>query len=350
VSQTILKQQIIEVTLKNSLIDTFHNDINSIIKEFINDFELKYEGMEFGPSNPLLRWLDFTTRYIQPAKRKIFYSKNFKKQLDEAVEIALNKIESIIRNGGDINPYQSKGLIINNDTSGSKRQARTDLLFADWGVHHLHLSDSNPEPGKYFSKRSDWLIFCIFGENDARFIDIRRHKGHELFEDKEMLKSIADSWPEYMDRFKVKIMDSISALPNTPGEIKILRKSGVTSAVQINDSVYLPLGKGVTAASTSVISSEQLIRINTLVSSLANLFSGDESQYLKDLKGKGITKPDFHIALHKDGLCIHELESNQAYVLSRTKNTGSQCWISELHDLVLPEWAHVFLLKKGGVV
>ena len=336
--------------MNNNLVDTFHDDLNSLVTNFINEYGLKYEEKEVGLSSSLVRWLDFTTRYIQPAVREIFYSNVFPKQLDGNISADLNNIESIIKSGGDINPYQSKGLMIYNDTSGSKRQARTDLLFADWGIHHLHLSDSKPELNEYFSKRSEQLLFCIFGEDSVGFIDIRHHDEQQLFADSQLVKVIADSWPEYMDRFRVKNMISISGGPQTPSETTNLRKSGITSALQIDDSVYLAPGMGVTTASTSVRSSMQLIRINRLINHLANLFYGENSQYLKDLQERGFNNPNFHIALTKDGLCVHERESNQAYVLSRAQNTAPQNWISELHDLVLPQWAHEFLLKKSGVV
>lgn len=335
-------------TMINNLSKTFSSDLDSLIKSFIDDYGLKYEEKDSSISSPLVRWLDFTTRYIPSNQRKIYYSSKFPKTMDDKTTAAFENIESIIKSGGDINPYQSKGLIIHNDTSGQKRQQRTDLLFADWGIHHLHLSDKIPSGTEYFSKRSEWLLFCIFGEDSVGFIDVRHHNEQDLFSDSQLIKEIAVSWPEYMNKFKVDNFTSISGGPQTSGETSMLRKAGITSVIQIDDAVYLAPGMGVTTASTSTRASMQLIRINRLMHHLADLFSTSEGQYQKELKSRGIANPDFHIALTKNGLCVHERVSNQAYILSRAQNTGLQNWISELHELLLPQWAHEFLLKKSG--
>lgn len=143
--------------MKKELMEAFERDLNDLISDFISDFGLNFKAEDASTSSPVVRWLDFTTRYVEPKNREIFYSKKFPKALNEEVERNLKKIEEIIKIGGDINPYQSKGLIIHNDTSGSKRQKRTDLLFADWGIHHIHISNP-PANAEYFSPRSEWLF------------------------------------------------------------------------------------------------------------------------------------------------------------------------------------------------
>src|ERR1019366_7293563 len=147
---------------QNDLKSGCRNDIDRIVNELIDDYGLRYEQEVANLSDPLLRGLDFVLRYIRPVPRTILVSNKFPKQLDAGTERALHRLEQLIQEGGDINPYQSKGLILHNDTSGSKRQQRTDLLWADWGIHHLHLDDTPIPNGSYFSDRnSDWLLFCM---------------------------------------------------------------------------------------------------------------------------------------------------------------------------------------------
>lgn len=92
-------------------------------------------------SDPLFRWLDFRLRYIDPLPRSVLVSKKFPKRLPVSAETGLHLLERRFRDGIDVNPYQSKSLIRFNDLSGEKRAKRTDFLWADWGITHLHLSD-----------------------------------------------------------------------------------------------------------------------------------------------------------------------------------------------------------------
>ena len=119
---------------QQELENQFHKDIDRIVKDLINNYELKYEEEVANLSEPLLRWQDFFTRYIPPRPRQIFASNKFPKNLSAEADSALHHLERLIQNGANINPYQSKGLMMHNDTSANKRQQRTDLLWADWGI------------------------------------------------------------------------------------------------------------------------------------------------------------------------------------------------------------------------
>lgn len=60
-----------------------------------------------------------------------------------------------MKNGEDINSCQSIGLTINNDISSNRRDKRTDSLWAEWGMHHLHVEINKRKPTDYYTKRSD---------------------------------------------------------------------------------------------------------------------------------------------------------------------------------------------------
>ena len=189
---------------RQHLISTFNADIEEIAKDLITIYKLKYDASVPELSKPLLRWFDFTIRYIDPKPRDILFSQKFPKTLDSDTADALSTLETLIREGKDVNKFQSKGLIIKNDTSGSNKQQRTDFLWADWSIHHLHLTKQPNKPGEYFSERSNWLLFCIFGSDFSGFIDVRNHKDTDLFSDHELFNIIIQSWPNMMEPYKIK--------------------------------------------------------------------------------------------------------------------------------------------------
>jgi len=134
--------------------------LQKISASLIKFYGLKHEQKEAGLSDPLLRWLDFRLRYVQPERRHVFMSNLFPKRLPKDAQSALIKFALLNITGCDINPYQGTGLTKNNDISSKKRQARSDLLWADWGIHHFHLSTKEQSQNQYFAPRSDWLVFC----------------------------------------------------------------------------------------------------------------------------------------------------------------------------------------------
>lgn len=51
--------------------------------------------------------------------------------------------------------------------------ARTDLLWADWGIHHFHLTKSENLDENGFCKRSDFLLFAIVRNDCVYFLDVK---------------------------------------------------------------------------------------------------------------------------------------------------------------------------------
>jgi hypothetical protein len=130
---------------------SFIQDAESIAKTLIELFSLKYSEETPELANPILRWLDFRLRYIDPLPREVVFSRRFsERNLSAESNAALKIIVDLIRSGGDINPYQGRGLILRHDTSGDKKDSRTDLLWADWRIHHLHLSPKPIPSDRYF--------------------------------------------------------------------------------------------------------------------------------------------------------------------------------------------------------
>lgn len=165
------------------LIEKFLTDLNELCQDLVDNFNLKHEQEVQRLAEPLLRWADFRLRYIDPKPRPILTSSKFPACIQPDAKSGFEKFISEVISGADLNIYQGKGLSVRNDVSGKKPQLRTDLLWADWGILHFHLTTSLPPANDYYSPRSDWLLFAIPTKDELGFIDIRSHKEANIFED-----------------------------------------------------------------------------------------------------------------------------------------------------------------------
>src|SRR3546814_5734418 len=105
--------------------------------------------------------------------------------------------------GEDVNAYQCNILTQFHDTSSHKSQRRTDGLWADWGIHHLHLPERPVQPGQAYSDRADWLLFLMLYHNAALFIDVKLHREENLFSMNELVQTYIRAWPEDADRYRL---------------------------------------------------------------------------------------------------------------------------------------------------
>lgn len=319
----------------------FLDDVDQIARGFIDDYGLKHEEEVENLKEPLLRWLDFVSRYIPVSKRIVVRADSFPQNIPPDAKGGFNRIIALIEAGGDLNPFQSKGLIDCNDTSAAKRQKRTDLLWADWGIHHLHLSDAPILPGEFFASRSQWLLFCLVESDAVGLIDIRGHNQPDLFSDSSLIASVARSWPAFMAKFQINGVLP-GARPNAE-ETRKLRQAGVSSFVEVDDKVYMSPGLGVTSASTPLRVSMTRNRIVQYVRALAKVVSDANAQFKQESAAAGVAAPEFFLGLTPQGLAVMERNQNKAFILPRS---GSGFY-SELHNLLTPRWAVDYLVRKA---
>ena len=289
----------------------FHSNLNQIALNLVKSWQLEFNQEIENLSSPLFRWLDFRLRYIEPIPRKIVASNKFPKKLPLIVETGFQLLVEKLRNGLDVNPYQSKTLTRFNDTSSKRRSKRTDLLWADWGITHLHITDKPLKHGKYFYDREcssgdSCLLFCMFSGDQVGLIDIRRHQDELVFSDLDLIKIVKESWPEYIEQFKLN-----GILPGTNftnEEIDYARKGGVNSGIVLDDSVYMGPGMGVTSASTPLKVTLKANQLLKWVDQLAD-FACDESGFIqKEINLLGIKKPKFELCITAQGFAIYEVE------------------------------------------
>jgi hypothetical protein len=323
---------------KENLKKIFLNDLKSISETLINAFDLKFEEEIENLSAPLMRWLDFSLRFVEPKPRKVVLSKKFPNCIPAEIDHAFNLFCNLVEQGGDLNPFQGKGLIKFNDTSAEKKQKRTDLLWANWGILHFHLSCNKRLAGSYFSPRSEWLTFAILANNSIGVIDIRHHNDENLFSDVNLIHTIAESWPTYLDKFEL-VGIIASKQPFESDEHSKLWKAGIVTPVCFGNKTYIGPGLGIT---TAAIPSKVILtydRIKSFVILLAEMVDSEEKQFKQVVKKMGISDPEFHLCITPNGLAVLEEKSNFAFLLPGLDKNPNSNFLVELTNLLLPAWA-----------
>jgi hypothetical protein len=313
----------------------FQSNLDAIATELIRAWALKFSQEVGNLSSPLLRWLDFRFRYVDPRPRPVAFSDRFPKPgLPPNVQSALNGLVACIEQGRDINPYQGGGLL-RNDTSANRNSARTDFLWADWNILHFHLSDKPIPDGQYFSGRSDYLAFCLVGGNVIAFVDVLRHPRGDGFADPDLMQTIARNWPEHLEQYLVKGVTAESK--KSKADIHALRRAGISCMLTIDGKAYIP-GLGLSSAATPfavTIASDDVRRYGR---TLAKMVCDPDGQFRKETAERAIDEPQFSLAMSPQGLIIHESVSNTGFLLPRTGKDGPDNELTRLHDLIMPKW------------
>ncbi len=172
----------------------FRSDVEEIADWFIEAFGLTFERTTPSLSVSLYRWLEFVLlRYVTPVPRNVSFSRDFWRRVPEDARAAVDNFIHQVRRGEDINAYQGRGLTTH-DISGGKQDRRTDLLLADFGIHHFHITDEPVVAGEY-SRRSDWLLFAVVLADSLLCIDLRHHPKGVGWAQKDVLELAIRRWP-----------------------------------------------------------------------------------------------------------------------------------------------------------
>jgi hypothetical protein len=168
----------------------------------------------------------------------------------------LDAIVAKIEAGDDLTPHLSRAVTVGHqpgaDTTKLPRRKDRDLLVADWGLHHLHLSAKLETDG--FVERGDDLLFAAFTPTDAYLIGIFPHGSWAL---KELLAVIVRNWP---DAGLMLPLDFVLSLePEYTDEERLqLRSAGVASPmVTIDGKVYSSAALGQATAGTPSVATRR---------------------------------------------------------------------------------------------
>lgn len=332
------------VTETSQYID-FNKDINALAEKAIEAFNLSYKKTAHSNlHDPLTRWCDFILRYIPSTKRKIYKSDRFPVNISVEAQIGLQRIEDLFTNGGNVNPYQSKTLTLNNDTSDKKQKKRTDCLWADWGIHHLHLPCNPASPEGEYSDRSDWLLFLKIYPNAVLFIDVKHHDKDiepELFSQQDLPRTFIRNWPKEAEKYQIRGVDRLAISQQiTDSDIRMLRNAGINVPIIDNEKTFYSMGMGITTAVTSMRVTSYRDDICKYAREIEQHTLNDEGQIMKELKADRIDKPLFHINICPDGnLAIYEAKSEKAWKLARKNPTVPNDLYCLFNNSLMPEWA-----------
>jgi hypothetical protein len=148
-----------------------------------------------------------------------------------------------IEAGSDLTPHLSRGVATAYEPDGDRkkvwRRSDRDLLIAEWGVHHLHLSSTVESHG--FVERADDLLFAMFTPTDAYLIGIYPHGSWGLTE---MLEIVVRNWPD--DGLMLSSNFVIGLAQKWTDEERLqLRKAGISSAmIELDGKVWAPTALG----------------------------------------------------------------------------------------------------------
>lgn len=326
-------------------------EIDEIAGKAIEAFELSYvKTAHSNLHDPLLRWCDFVLRYIAPTKRMIIKSDRFPVNISDDSKVGLQRIEGLFTTGGDVNPYQSKTLTLFNDTSGKKKNKRTDALWADWGIHHLHLPLNSADLANKYSDRSQWVLFLKVYRDAVLFIDIKHHDKliePDLFSQQDLVKTFIRNWPSEAESYRMKGVVGLSnSQVVTDADVENMRSNGITMPFEMGGKVYAPIGMGMTTAVTAVRVSIFSDKINGYAREIEKIFLDEEGSFRKKFKSYGVDNPELQIMMFDDGgLGIYEKSANMAFKFPRENPDEPNDLFCLFNNSLMPAWAGPVVLQ-----
>lgn len=288
----------------------FIRDLAEIAKSEMD--HLKVNHSDIGDERAIIdRWMNVRMKLIYRRPRSVRKSRIISKRiLSSDHRRALKLIESKCSLGEDLNPYQGKGLF---------SPDFTDYLLADWGIHHLHLSTEYNKNCEYYMARSDLLLFALFTEIEMYFIDIRPHGEKYVFAQKELLEILHAEAPDLIDSFSFKGAFDIYHIVDDPEMIENMRKAGINVIQKVGDTVYGPMGGGLTTAATA---SQLTIEVDYLYRRIkaAENWIQENEEIIKVKMTEAIGSEckilDLHLQQSKKGLFIMDKRSGCEFPLN----------------------------------
>lgn len=314
----------------------FVASLDEIAADLLRGLDIRHSRKEPHLSSPLTRWLDFRLRFVDPRPRRVHVSRRCARSLPGEASRGFERFVRDVERGADINAHQGKGLFEFHDTSAAKKRNRTDLLWADWGLLHFHLTDKPLDEGKRFVERSDWLLFALFLRDDAILIDVRSHKEPFVFQDEELVATVVEEWPELADRWEMKGI--LPGEPWTASEVKSLRESGMTTTVALNGKVYQPSGSGLSTAATSVRVSMTQSHVEWSARRIAALAFDPEGPIRSEMTADERANAALTLALSVRGLSVYDSSAKKHWLLSRPPDAERRSAIGALYEHLAPEW------------
>jgi hypothetical protein len=331
---------------------SLRNDIGLVATGLIRAFGLSFKKTDSDPHIAITRWLDFRFRYVEPVPRVVSQSDQFPKTtLPEPTKRALDQLVQRFESGENVNPYQGRSL------KGRKISAsqipprfRTDLLFADWGISHFHLTDEPMQKGQKLSKRSGWLAFCIVTPSEVAFVDVVKHPGDDnlKFADPALLSTAIRSWPRSFDHLRVNRVTPDSSLTMT--KIHALRQNHTNAFYNYDGDAYMGPGGGLMANGTLAHAYRTTMVLERHLDSLSKSLVDPFDQFRGHLHLKDVGQPEFSMRVHAGGLGIYERVSKTLFGKVSDDSSQDAYGLRWMSDLLIPVWAMTQVIESKTTI
>lgn len=246
--------------------------INEILKQFYSEFKIKHKYNKNGELE-LSRYFNFRLKLIETKPRNVNISKESIKNIfiSEHKNDIFNLLEKI-KKGIDINPHQSKQ---------SFNVDYHDMLFNDWGIHHLHLNHNKKNPKDYFNIRTGPLLFIKFEKNSAYVLGLQNHYDKNIWSNTDIIRMLRNNWNHLLEPFEI---GNGNWFPNfNDEEIGAVRNKGYTFSINVDNKTYLGIGDGYSVTgdnSTSISLANEVFR---WIGRNIELFEKDKTEFKKEL-------------------------------------------------------------------
>ena len=226
----------------------FQRDLTNIVRRYLSQNCIaNFDGNN--AADFAARYCEMRIRHIDPTPRHVHFSNELNDTLgvlarETDLQEREKKLEAwntvfrlwhIFTSGGDLTRYLSKGI---------KDAKSRDGLLWDYGMHHFHLSRGVEKSG--FIRRSDYLLFAIVADDDAFFVDVRRHRDPQGLQwvRQDLLRIVSTNWPEITT---ARVLRGVRGSTLTDEEKKTLRRKCTNVVVDLDGSGTAPLGWGTMA-------------------------------------------------------------------------------------------------------
>ena len=234
----------------------FEADLINVVKHYFSKEGISYENGGVA-SDFATRYCEMQIRRIPATPRRVHFSEELNNSLGKltsrvgteaenknALEAwrAVFYIRHLLASGGNVTPYLSE--CVYHATS-------KDGLLWDYGMHHFHLSEHRIDKAALV-KRSDYLLFAIVADEDAYFVDLRRHQDPEklLWVRQDVLRIVNFNWPNLIDS---RVLRGVKGDLLTDNEKKELRRKNTNHVATFDGKAVAPLGGGMMANGSSIL-------------------------------------------------------------------------------------------------
>jgi len=189
-------------------------------------------------------------RFVRPTPRSVRVAAELEQSPKRQAHVAaLTAIEQKIAAGEEINSHLSTRVaqpVGGDPAKAPSERADRDLLLAEWGVHHLHLST---EMGKNrFTKRTREVLFVVFREADAYLLGIYDHPSHDNWAAQEIFAVMVRNWPD--EGLAVQSRTAVGPSQDFSDDERLELRGAVNLALFIDGTVYFPAGFGLSLDGT----------------------------------------------------------------------------------------------------